>query len=291
MDYSPPPYIMIGVTGASGSGKTHLLKTLSKYLGYSNITHLDLDGFHIHTRQERQLLGICPEDINANDFNGILHAIKTLKVGSKISVPTYDHKTGTFCHINQLEPKPIILVEGLHAALVNEISNENLLDTTLFMNPDEDLRKGWKVQRDIHERNYTYKLVTEEIDRREEFVKKYITPQSASADILINMTKNGGVKCAVLCSNTFISKQVHLSSGFFYKYITLKKAQGEYPDRISIAPRGSDKLLRDLKNSLVSGGKLTPPVTIPLNRDDSYIAVIRTILAVILISIMSKRDT
>ncbi len=54
------------------------------------------------------------------------------------------------------------------------------------MDPPDDLRRRWKVQRDCSRRGYTTDQVLEELDRREPDAEAYIRPQQRHADIVIS---------------------------------------------------------------------------------------------------------
>ena len=59
-------------------------------------------------------------------------------------------------------------------------------DVRVFLDPPEDLRRRWKVQRDCSRRGYTTDQVLDEIDRREADSEAFIRPQRRHADIVIS---------------------------------------------------------------------------------------------------------
>lgn len=181
-----PPLLVIGIAGASSSGKTTLIKSITSQFVDNFISNVDMDGYHFHTRKERDELNEFPEDIKANNFKQLISDIETLKKGKQILTPTYDHKRGIFGESHILTPKNLIFVEGLHAGKVNEVSGNRLIDFTIFVYPDENLRKVWKVKRDVYERSYSYSGVIKQISSRDYFVDKYIFPQIDTAEILLH---------------------------------------------------------------------------------------------------------
>ena len=54
------------------------------------------------------------------------------------------------------------------------------------MNPDENIRKKWKIIRDKNFRKYKSEKVEKEIERREPDKQKYILPQMQYADIIFS---------------------------------------------------------------------------------------------------------
>ena len=59
-------------------------------------------------------------------------------------------------------------------------------DVRVFLDPPEDLRRKWKVQRDCSRRGYTTDQVLDELDRREADAEAFIRPQRRHADIVIS---------------------------------------------------------------------------------------------------------
>ena len=59
-------------------------------------------------------------------------------------------------------------------------------DVRVFLDPPEDLRRRWKVQRDCSRRGYTTDQVLDELDRREADSEAFIRPQRRYADIVIS---------------------------------------------------------------------------------------------------------
>ena len=54
------------------------------------------------------------------------------------------------------------------------------------MDTDDELRKIWKIERDVKHRGYSVKKIEEQIESRKSDAKKYIKTQSNNADIIIS---------------------------------------------------------------------------------------------------------
>ncbi len=202
------PLLVIAISGASSSGKTTLLRTLSSIMGDDHITHIDMDGYHLHSREEREQLNEYPEDLKANDFCRLAQDIRALKSGNIIFMPTYVHENGDFGEPILQHPRAVIFVEGLHASMLNKISGQDLVDYSVFVCPDEDLRKSWKVRRDVNERGYSYTAATRQISERTVFEQRYVFPQSYGSDILFQIERESGrrVRNNVLLSSSLCEK-------------------------------------------------------------------------------------
>ena len=232
----PNSHLIIAVGGASSSGKTRVLRSLKAALGRKHTAHLDLDGYHKHNREQRLSLGEFPEELRANDFEQIVHDVKQLRQGAEVAVPTYDHKTGQFVRKRMVKPYPIIFVEGLHAAALNSICNEHLIDIAIFLDPEEDLRRSWKVHRDVAERSYTYENAVLEIQQREPAVLRYILCQRDMADVLLHIALRAprSLYHTLLVRPAFVHKtQLHnilsLTSGY-----NMNKDEGAYADLLCL---------------------------------------------------------
>ncbi len=200
---------VIGVSGASGSGKSTFLRSMFFYL--KNVySYLDLDGYHKHTRKERKSRNEYPDQIKANDFNRIINDVKELSNWKTVSAPKYNHRKGVFSKPKKIEPNDILFIEGLHAGMINQISGEKLIDLSIFIYPEEDLRKSMKVRRDVWRRGYSYSEVIDQIEKRNPLVEQFILPQIDFSDIIVRMYRESGhISYAVLTSQKFYDKLCH----------------------------------------------------------------------------------
>ena len=63
----------------------------------------------------------------------------------------------------------------------------DLYDVRVYVDPPEDMRRGWKVQRDCSRRGYTTDEIPDELlDRREADAEAYVRPQRRHADLVIS---------------------------------------------------------------------------------------------------------
>ena len=60
-----------------------------------------------------------------------------------------------------------------------------MFDVTVYLDPPEEIRRRWKVKRDVTKRGYAEDEVTAELARREPESAAYIRPQRAHADIVV----------------------------------------------------------------------------------------------------------
>jgi len=109
--------------------------------------------------------------------------VRAFAVGDAVSKPTYDHHLGTFGPEEVLEPGEIVIVEGLLP--LADRSVRDAIDVGVFLEPEETLRRRWKLERDVFERGYAPKDVVAELRRREPDAARYVTPQREFADVIV----------------------------------------------------------------------------------------------------------
>ena len=87
------------------------------------------------------------------------------------------------------EPGRFVVSEGLLGFYTSDLADN--FDVRVYLDPPEELRRHWKVQRDCSRRGYTTDQVLSELDRREPDSERYIRPQRHHADIIIAFQPSG----------------------------------------------------------------------------------------------------
>jgi phosphoribulokinase len=109
--------------------------------------------------------------------------LASLRRGESILKPVYRHGDGTFGPPEYVEPRRFTIIEGLLGYHTPEM--RSAYDVRVFLNPPEELRRRWKVQRDCSRRGYTTDEVLAELDRREPDSEAFIRPQRRYADLVV----------------------------------------------------------------------------------------------------------
>jgi phosphoribulokinase len=181
-----PRPVILGVVGDSAAGKTTLTRGLVRVLGEENVTHVCTDDYHRYDRVQRAQLGITPLSPDCNYLDIIAHDLAHLRTGEAILKPVYRHQDGTFGPPVYVKPERFILIEGLLGYYLPQM--REVYDVRIYLNPPEEIRRRWKVQRDCSRRGYTTDQVLAELDRREADSEAYIRPQHRWADMLLSFT-------------------------------------------------------------------------------------------------------
>jgi len=174
--------IVIGIGGDSGVGKTSLLQDISLLLG-SRLLQLEGDGEHKWERGSSKWDEFTHLNPKANYIHNQANAIFELKHDQKIKRSDYDHHTGKFTAAKIISPKEFISLSGLHPFYLPGIRKNT--DLKIYLDTDEDLRRHWKIVRDIATRGYTIEKILEQINKRIEDAEKYIYPQKQFSNLII----------------------------------------------------------------------------------------------------------
>jgi phosphoribulokinase len=176
--------IILGIVGDSAAGKTTLSKGIAQILGVENVAVLCTDDYHRYNRMQRKELGITPLNPECNYLDIMAQHLRLLRAGQAILKPHYDHKLGDFGPPQYIVPHHYLIVEGLLGMYWQEM--RNAYSVRVFLNPPEELRWRWKIQRDTVKRGYTEEEVLRELALREHDSAAYIRPQRDYADIEIS---------------------------------------------------------------------------------------------------------
>ncbi|MBV9007499.1 MAG: phosphoribulokinase [Solirubrobacterales bacterium] len=179
-----PRPILLGIVGDSAAGKTTLTRGLVRILGAQQAMHVSADHYHSYDRKQRAELGLSPLHPDCNHVDILQQHLAHLRAGDPIIKPVYRHQDGTFAPAEYVRPAQFTIVEGLlgfHTASMRET-----YDVRVFLEPPEELRRKWKVQRDCSRRAYTTDQVLAELDRREADAEAFIRPQRHHADLVIS---------------------------------------------------------------------------------------------------------
>ncbi len=182
--------LLLGIGGDSGTGKSTLVGGIYKIFGADKITNINLDDYHTFDRVQRKIYNLTALHPAANNMALMGKHAWQLKDGEKIIKPVYDHSTGTFANPEEVEPKPIVIIGGLFPFFTQEL--RDVYDLKVYLDPDEELKRAWKIQRDAGRRGYTIEQVMKEIEARQEDIRKHIEPQKEYADIIIRFYAPNG---------------------------------------------------------------------------------------------------
>lgn len=183
--------LMLGVVGDSAAGKTTLTQGLAALMGVAEATLVCTDDYHKYSRTQRRGLDITALHPDGNYLDIVSQHLDLLRLGQPILKPIYNHNTGVLEAPEYITPNELVIVEGLLTLVTPAM--QRCFDLTIYLDPEESLRRQWKLKRDTIERGYKTDDVLASMTRRQPDSQTYIWPQKDVADLVIRFYRSEDV--------------------------------------------------------------------------------------------------
>lgn len=189
--YSPPwaDMSLIGIAGASGSGKTSLALEVVKALDLPWVIIMSIDSFYNSLTPEENRLAHANEfDLDSPksiDFDLLYKCLSSLKQGKRTDLPVYSFEEHQRLEKTvQLYSPHVIVLEGILALHDPRISE--MLDLKVYMEADADLCLSRRIVRDVRERGRTIEgTIKQWFSSVKPAFIKYVEPQREVADLIV----------------------------------------------------------------------------------------------------------
>lgn len=177
---------LIGIAGGSGSGKTTLARQFVQAAPWK-VTYIELDSYyrdlsHIPHRERGQTNFDHPE---ALEIPLLCQHLSQMAKGESVKCPLYDFHTHTRIGTNEIEPKSLILLEGMHVLGIPDL--RRLLNIGFYIDIPDDIRLLRRIRRDLNERGRSLDFI--EMQYRT-FVRpmheQFISPSKNWADTVLD---------------------------------------------------------------------------------------------------------
>ena len=177
---------LVAIVGGSGSGKSWLAERLEAALN-GKAARVSQDDFY-HDRslvppEERAALNFDHPD--AIDWQSLEKVVQDLMAGRVAFLPNYDFKT--HCRdscFRALEPKPIILMEGLW--LLRQRPLRDWFDLKIFIECPASTRLRRRIERDLLARGRSRASVEKQFHETvEPMHREFVSPQKRWADVVL----------------------------------------------------------------------------------------------------------
>ena len=194
--------LVIGIAGGSGSGKTTVVKAITRQL-QGRVVVIPQDSYykdssHVPVEERKNINFDHPDAI---DWKLMCQQIRELKQGKTIQQPVYSYITcsRSTTETVTVEPAEVIIVEGILIFTCKELRDQ--MDIKIFVDADDDDRLMRVMARDITERGKDVRWV---IERYSNTVKpmylQFIEPSKRYADIIIPQGGHNKVAIDVICA-------------------------------------------------------------------------------------------
>ena len=182
--------LIIGIAGASASGKTLLANTLIEQIDpelrdqvaliaedsyYNNQDHLSME----------QRLAVNYDSPESKEFDLLCDHLEQLQKGHSVEIPEYDFVNHTRSgQTTAQEPTRVILIEGI--LLFTHRRLRSLMATKIYVDTPLDICFIRRLKRDVAERGRTMESVIEQYENtvRPSFYR-YIEPSKKHADLIV----------------------------------------------------------------------------------------------------------
>lgn len=189
--------IIIGISGASASGKSLLANTIVNELGSDQVVVISEDSYYKdHSNipfEERTTINY--DHPNSLDHELLFQHLLLLQQGETVEVPIYNHAM----HIREKNTRvigqhAIIVLEGILLFIEKQL--RDLMDIRIFMETALDICLIRRLKRDMKERGRSLDAV---LKQYEETVRpmylQFIEPSKRYADIIV--PRGGGNRIAI----------------------------------------------------------------------------------------------
>lgn len=180
--------IIIGIAGASGSGKSLLAKTIVDDLGSDRVVVISEDSYY------KDLSPLSPEERDCVNFDhpkAFDHAflaaqLQALKEGKSVEIPRYDFVTHTRLPLTTSIPsdKTIVVLEGI--LLFVDPLLRKLMNIRIYVDTALDIAFIRRLERDVMERGRSMKSVVHQYltTVRPMFIK-FVEPSKRYAHLIV----------------------------------------------------------------------------------------------------------
>ncbi len=183
--------VIIGIAGASASGKSLIARTiyeeLRRDLGTDQIEVINEDCYYkdqSHLSMDERVKTNYDHP-QALDHALLLQHLKQLKAGQSVEVPTYSYSEHTRMEeTNTVTPKKVIILEGI--LLLTDAGLREQMHASIFMDTPLDICLMRRLVRDVEERGRTMESVlTQYTHTVRPMFMQFIEPSKQHADIIV----------------------------------------------------------------------------------------------------------
>jgi len=179
--------LVVGIAGATGSGKTTVARRLTESLPRGSVALLQHDSYYRDradlTYEQRCELNFDHPD--SLETTLMVEHLQQLRTGKAAQVPIYDFTTHRRRSETQhVEPGPVVVVEGILVLADPEL--RGMFDIKVFVDTDADIRVFRRIRRDIEQRGRSFESVRKQYySTVRPMHLQFVEPSKRWADIIL----------------------------------------------------------------------------------------------------------
>lgn len=206
--------LIIGIAGGSGSGKSTVVRHLTRHLPKEAVTIIPQDAYYKDnghkSADERARINF--DHPNSIEWSLLIKQLEVLRSGQPVEMPIYSYVTCARAKETiPVHPSKVIIVEGI--LILTNPRLRSKMDIKVFVDADADDRLMRIIHRDIEERGRSFQQV---LEHYEDFVKpmhlQFIEPTKRYADIIVPQGGQNKVAIDILASRikAHISNEINV---------------------------------------------------------------------------------
>lgn len=179
--------LVVGIAGATGSGKTTVARRLTEALPRGTVALLQHDSYYfdrgdLSYAQRCELNFDHPESL---ETALMVDHVKQLRAGKAVGVPIYDFTTHRReVAVRRVEPGAVLVVEGI--LVLADTDLRSMFDIKVFVDTDADIRVFRRIRRDIEQRGRSFDSVRKQYySTVRPMHLQFVEPSKRWADIIV----------------------------------------------------------------------------------------------------------
>jgi uridine kinase len=197
--------IVIGLAGASGSGKTWLAHRVVERLGSEWAVIIPEDAYYrdLSDRSLGERAKVNFDHPDALEHDLLAEHLRQLLAGKCIDLPVYDYTThNRLPESKPITPHPVLILEGILTCVLAQV--RELMDLCVFVDTPLDICLIRRLQRDVAERGRTLDSVAQQYQETvRPMYLEFVEPSKQLADMLI---PGAGGQCSDMALDRLIRK-------------------------------------------------------------------------------------
>lgn len=179
--------LVVGIAGATGSGKTTVARRLTESLPRGSVALLQHDSYY-RDRGDLSYEQRC--DLNFDHPDSLettlmVEHLQLLRAGKAARVPIYDFTTHRRrIDTVRIEPAAVVVVEGILVLADSDL--RGMFDIKVFVDTDADIRVFRRIRRDIEQRGRSFESVRKQYySTVRPMHLQFVEPSKRWADIIL----------------------------------------------------------------------------------------------------------